>query len=108
MQKLVYKRFLQNQRVYKNINYFVFIVGITTGYRIGDLLSLKFSHFFNEDYSFKKEIDIVEQKTNKRQKMPITESIQTAINLYIGKNGSFYLYGYDFSYYASRHLKSQF
>lgn len=66
-------------------NYCLFIIGITTGYRCGDLLNLKFSNFLNEDYSWKQEIDIIEQKTKKRRKMPITESIKKAVNLYISQ-----------------------
>ena len=45
-------------------------------------MSLKFSDFFNKDYSWKREIDIVEQKTKKRRKMPISENIKNALSLY--------------------------
>ena len=43
------KAYFINRKEYRN--YCLFIIGITTGYRCGDLLNLKFSNFFNEDYS---------------------------------------------------------
>lgn len=74
------KKYFLDRKEYRN--YCLFIVGITTGYRIGDLLQLKFSDFFNQDYSYKDEINIFEQKTKKRRKMPITENIKNALDLY--------------------------
>ena len=79
------KKYFLDRKEYRN--YCLFILGITTGYRIGDLLSLRFSHIFNKDYSFQKEIDIFEQKTRKRRKMPIGENIKEAITLYIRNIG---------------------
>ena len=77
------KDYFINRKEYRN--YCLFIIGITTGYRCGDLLNLSFSNFLNEDYSWKQEIDIIEQKAKKRRKMPITESIKKAVNLYINQ-----------------------
>ena len=74
------KKYFLDRKEYRN--YCLFIIGITTVYRCGDLLSLKFSDFFNKDYSWKREIDIVEQKTKKRRKMPISENIKNALSLY--------------------------
>ncbi|MGN1044028.1 MAG: tyrosine-type recombinase/integrase [Acutalibacteraceae bacterium] len=88
------KKYFLDRKEYRN--YCLFIVGITTGYRCGDLLSLKFSDFFDEDYSWKREIDIVEQKTKKRRKMPISGSIKNALNLYIRQIGYFELDEYVF------------
>ena len=79
------KKYFLDRREYRN--YCLFIVGISTSYRIGDLLKLRFSNFFNEDYSWKREIDIIEQKTKKRRKMLISENIKNAINLYIRNTG---------------------
>ncbi len=75
------KKYFLDRREYRN--YCLFIIGITTGYRISDLLSLKFSDLFDNYYSYKREIDIIEQKTKKRRTMPISDGIKTAINLYI-------------------------
>lgn len=79
------KKYFLDKRQYRN--YCLFIVGITTGYRIGALLNLRFSDFLNSDYSFKSEINIIEQKTSKRRKMPINENIKQVINLYIRQIG---------------------
>lgn len=51
------KKYFLERREYRN--YCLFIVGISTSYRIGDLLKLKFSNFFSEDYSWKHEIDVI-------------------------------------------------
>lgn len=75
------KKYFLDKKEYRN--YCLFIVGITTGYRISDILKLKIKDFFDENYSWKKEIDIIEQKTKKRRKMPITDNIKKAINLYL-------------------------
>lgn len=79
------KKYFLDRKEYRN--YCLFIVGITTGYRCSDLLSLKFSNFFNEDYSWKIEIDIIEKKTKKRRRIIITDNIKKAINLYIDSLG---------------------
>ena len=83
------KKYFLDRKEYRN--YCLFVVGITTGYRIGDLLQLKFSDFFNQDYSYKDEINIFEQKTKKRRKMPITENIKNALDLYTRHDRDFIL-----------------
>ena len=75
------KKYFLDKKEYRN--YCLFIIGITTGYRCGDLLNLKFKDVLNENYTFKREIDIIEQKTKKRRKMPISQNIKKAINIYI-------------------------
>lgn len=85
-------------------NYCLFIIGITTGYRISDLLSLKFSDFFEDYKTWKREIDIVEQKTKKRRTIPISDGIKVAINLYTKNRGSFLLHEY---FFQSRKGKNQ-
>ena len=88
------KKYFLDRKEYRN--YCLFIIGITTGYRISDLLSLKFSDLFDNYYSYKREIDIIEQKTKKRRKMLISENMKTAINLYIKSKGDFLLNEYLF------------
>ena len=78
------KKYFLDRREYRN--HCLFIIGITTGYRISDLLSLKFSNFFEDYETWKRDIDIVEQKTKKRRTMPISDGIKTAINLYLRQN----------------------
>lgn len=88
------KRYFLERKEYRN--YCLFIIGITTGYRIGDLLNLKFSDLFENYYSYKREIDITEQKTKKRRFMQISENIKIAVNLYIKSKGGFLLNEYIF------------
>ena len=88
------KKYFLDRGEYRN--YCLFIIGITTGYRISDLLSLKFSDIFEDPETWKREIDIVEQKTKKRRTMPISEGMKTAINLYIKSKGGFLLSQYIF------------
>ena len=88
------KNYFLDRKEYRN--YCLFIIGITTGYRIGDLLNLKFSDFFEDYETWKREIDIVEQKTKKRRAMPISENIKIAVGLYIKNKGGFFLSEYIF------------
>ena len=88
------KKYFLDRREYRN--YCLFIIGITTGYRISDLLSLKFSDFFEDYETWKREINIVEQKTKKRRTMPISDGMKTAINLYVKNKGGFLLDEYLF------------
>ena len=88
------KKYFLDRKEYRN--YCLFIIGITTGYRISDLLSLKFSDFFEDYETWKREIDIVEQKTKKRRTMPISDGMKTAINLYVKNKGGFLLDEYLF------------
>lgn len=59
-------------------------------------MSLKFSDFFKDYETWKREIDIVEHKTKKRRTMPISESMKAAINLYVKNRGGFLLNEYLF------------
>lgn len=68
-------------------NYALFVTGICSAYRISDLLSLKYSDFYNMDGSFKYELDLSEKKTGNRRKMEITKPMQQAISLYIEQSG---------------------
>ena len=54
------KKYFLDRKEYRN--YCLFIIGITTGYRISDLLKLKFSDVFKDYGTWKREIDIIEQK----------------------------------------------
>ena len=96
------KKYFLDRKEYRN--HCLFIIGITTGYRISDLLSLKFSDFFEDYKTWKREIDIVEQKTKKRRTIPISDGIKTAINLYLKNKGGFLLNEYLFQ---SRKGKNQ-
>jgi integrase len=71
--KLILKK--QNYR-----NYFLFILGINTGLRIGDLLKLKVS-----DVRDKTHLSIKEQKTEKFKRFPINDSLRKEIAEYTFK-----------------------
>ena len=59
-------------------NYMIFVIGINTGLRIGDLLKLKV-----EDVKDKSHIIIKEQKTSKNKQFLINENLRREINQYI-------------------------
>ena len=98
-------------------DWFLFVLGINTGRRIGDLLPLKVRDVKNNEHLF-----IYEQKTQKTIKIKITK-IQKEINLYIeGMDGSDYLFpsrqinkyqekahiGYKRAYQILRHTFERF
>lgn len=59
-------------------NYIIFVLGINTGLRIGDLLSLKV-----EDIKNKSHIIIKEQKTSKNKQFLINENLRRELDKYI-------------------------
>lgn len=60
-------------------NYFLFVLGINTGLRISDLLSLKVSDVRNRSH-----IIITEQKTGKLKRFKINTELQKHISDFIG------------------------
>ena len=65
-------------------NYMLWMLGICTAYRCGDILSFKFNDIFEEDKTtFKRNISLYEEKTGKYREMEITEPMKIAINKYI-------------------------
>lgn len=56
--------------------------GISFGFRISDLLKIKFGWIVNADRTFKNKLTIVEKKTSKLNGFPITESIIYAFTKY--------------------------
>jgi len=77
--------------------YAIFSVGLTVGIRAGDLLCLKVRDFLKEDYSFKERLDIIESKTDKRNKPLLTDYAKEAISLYLKSRGSVSLGDYLFA-----------
>lgn len=67
----------------------LFILGISTGLRISDLVSLRIRDVLEEDnHTFRRSIDIITKKTQKHTVSPndevlITEAAQIAINMYL-------------------------
>ena len=79
-------------------NYMLWMLGICTAYRCGDILSFKFSDIFEEDkITFKRNISLYEEKTGKYREMEITEPMKQAINKYVESiNNNFELNDYLF------------
>ena len=66
------------------LQYMLFIIGANTGRREGDVLSLKWKHFFYPDGIKRKNIpSFKEEKTDKLAEIYINEAIWRAIDLYI-------------------------
>lgn len=72
--------FLERNRIR---DWMMWTVGVSLGLRISDLLSLKISAFLNEDYTFRKRMHVIEQKTSKINNCLITESVVDAITKYL-------------------------
>ena len=77
------------KRVYGIRNFVLLTIGIGTGLRISDLVSLKLGHVITVDEEgdpiFKKKIDLYEKKTGKRtvgqnDSVLITEAVQTSVS----------------------------
>ncbi|KXZ39495.1 Phage integrase family protein [Alkalithermobacter thermoalcaliphilus JW-YL-7 = DSM 7308] len=70
---------------FKNKNlrdYLLFIFGINTNLRIGDLLNLKLEDVYNGK-KIREYIELKEQKTNKLRKIPINENMRKALKEYM-------------------------
>lgn len=62
-------------------DYALFVVGINSARRIGDIVTLKVSDLFYPDYSWRKYWSIKEQKTKKPIKILINDSVKTAVSM---------------------------
>ena len=63
--------------------YLLFVIGVNTGLRIGDLLRLKMNDFISEKGSFHKHLIVVEKKTGKKREIAINGTIQKALKTFI-------------------------
>ena len=59
-------------------DYLLFLMGINSGLRISDILKLKVSDVKNKKY-----IELIEQKTGKYKRFPITKSFKTELEKFI-------------------------
>ena len=74
---LTYLRGLGNKR-----NVLLWALGITTGLRISDLLSLRLSDFLTPESEVAKAITVRERKTGKGRTIPVAPIVEKAINDY--------------------------
>jgi integrase len=78
-------------------DYLMFVFGINSGLRIGDILSLRLGDVKDDEGSIKDHLDIREQKTNKTRRVHFNKQIKQAIDYYIKKADAFDLDQYLFT-----------
>ncbi|MBA7489820.1 Tyrosine recombinase XerC [subsurface metagenome] len=78
-------------------DYLLFVFGINSGLRIGDILSLKLADVKDRKGNLKDNLDIKEQKTGKTRKVFFNKQIKEALNYYLRKTGIFDLDQYLFT-----------
>lgn len=80
----------------------LFIVGINFGLRVSDLLTLRFSHLINTDFTFKTTFPILEKKTKNTRKVQknryvsVNDAVIDAIILYLSNTEGVTLSDYMF------------
>lgn len=75
------RNYLIAQRRYRDN--LLFVIGITSGLRCGDLLQLTFGHFVDRYGNFKPEIVVQEEKTNKYRTFYMTKGMGDALKAYV-------------------------
>lgn len=72
-----------NCRCNKNTrNYAFWTTGVALGLRVSDLVNLRYKHFLNDDYTFRKRIYTIEKKTQKAHTCLITEAVIISLSKY--------------------------
>ncbi|MBA7528977.1 Tyrosine recombinase XerC [subsurface metagenome] len=78
-------------------DYLLFVFGINSGLRIGDLLSLKLGDVKDSQGNLKDDLDVREQKTGKTRKVFFNKQIKEALGYYLEKTDIFDLDRYLFT-----------
>jgi len=86
-------------------DYLLFVFGINSGLRIGDILSLKLGDVKDSQGNLKDDLDIREQKTGKTRKVFFNKQIKEAISHYLKKTDIFDLDQYLFTNEKSKKNK---
>ncbi|MBA7589761.1 Tyrosine recombinase XerC [subsurface metagenome] len=86
-------------------DFLLFVFGINSGLRIGDLLSLKLGDVKDSRGGLKDDLDIREQKTGKTRKVFFNKQIKEAISYYLKKTDIFDLDRYLFTNEKSKRNK---
>ncbi|MBA7708903.1 Tyrosine recombinase XerC [subsurface metagenome] len=86
-------------------DYLLFVFGINSGLRIGDLLSLKLGDVKDSRGDLKDDLDIREQKTGKTRKVFFNKQIKEALRYYLEKTDIFDLDRYLFTNEKSKKNK---
>ncbi len=61
----------------------LFTYGINTGLRISDILALRFEDILDERKRVKSSFDVIEQKTGKKRKIVINDSVREMLDLFL-------------------------
>ncbi len=61
----------------------LFTYGVNTGLRISDILALRFEDILDERKRVKSSFEVVEQKTGKKRKIVINDSVREMIDLFL-------------------------
>lgn len=67
--------------------YAIFSVGLTLGIRASDLLTMKVGDFMNPDFTFKNRLDVIEMKTDKRNRPLLVDYAKNALKIYLASRG---------------------
>ncbi len=86
-------------------DYLLFVFGINSGLRIGDILSLRLRDIKDSCGDLKHYLDIKEQKTGKFRKVFFNKQIKEALNFYLKKTNIFDLDQYLFTNERSKKNK---
>lgn len=64
-------------------DYMIWTIGVCLGLRISDLVRLKIKHIFNQDFTFRERLFVVEHKTVKSNQCLLTEAFREAVTRYM-------------------------
>lgn len=70
-------------------DYLLFILGITSGLRISDILKLRVKDVKNKDGSIKDILKFTEKKTKKPRRLPFSKNTKEALEYFFNKTGIF-------------------
>lgn len=91
------KNALLSSKKFGQRNYAMFVLGINMGLRAGDLRTLRYYDFLNDDLSFKERVYVCEEKTGKiNETCLITEAMKQVLAPLIPKNSEEKLSDYIF------------
>lgn len=82
----IYRHLIEKKRW--NI-YLLFVLNYNLSRRVGDLLSSKWSDFFDENWKVRKYWELVEEKTKKRNEIKINKAVRIAFRTFFDNESSF-------------------
>ncbi len=77
----------------------LFKMGINTGLRISDIIPIKISDIYHQDFNFKEHLIVIEQKTGKEKRIKLNDTLRKCLNEYVKKVN----FGYnDYLFYSRK------